>query len=112
VVDLDATLGDKLFEVPDNPYRRYQRTAAKITSGGKRKPVNPKGTLTGGLRPGVRFTKPPTLARVRCVNATEPVEAFSASLRNEWDLIPVGDDLRTVVRDTQQSSNVSLWLWR
>jgi len=37
VVDLDATLGEKLFEVAvDNPYRRYQRTASKITSGGKR----------------------------------------------------------------------------
>ena len=46
MVDLNATLGEKLFEVPvGNPYRRYQRTASKITSGGKRKPVNPEGIL-------------------------------------------------------------------
>ena len=31
-----------------NPYRRYQRTASKITSGRKRKPVNPQGNPTAG----------------------------------------------------------------
>ena len=61
VVDLDDTLGEQLFEIPgDNPYRRYQRTANKITSGGKRKPVNPEGTLTGGPGRRVRFSEPPS----------------------------------------------------
>jgi hypothetical protein len=49
LVDLDATLGEKLFEIPVGQFtRRYQRTANKITSGGKRKPMNPEGIPTGG----------------------------------------------------------------
>ena len=45
VIDLDATLGEKLFEVPmGQPDRRYQRTANMITSGGNRNPVNPERT--------------------------------------------------------------------
>ncbi len=34
--------------------------------------MNPEGILTGGLGRRERFIKPPSLARVRCVNATEP----------------------------------------
>jgi hypothetical protein len=64
VVDLDATLGERLFEVPvGQPVRRYQRTANKITSGGKRKPVNPEGILTGGTGRRVRFIEPPSPPR-------------------------------------------------
>ena len=49
VVNFNATLGEKLFEVPvGQPVPEYQRTANKITSGGKRKPMNPDGIPTGG----------------------------------------------------------------
>ena len=64
MVDFDATLCEELFEVPvGQPVGRYQRTAIKITSGGKRKPVNPKGILTGGLGRQVRFMEPPSPPR-------------------------------------------------
>jgi len=36
VVHLDAAFRQQLLEVSDRPNRRYQRTANRITSGGKR----------------------------------------------------------------------------
>jgi hypothetical protein len=46
VIDIDAALR----QVPvRNADRRYQRTATRITSGGKRNPENANGACTGGL---------------------------------------------------------------
>ncbi len=59
-------------ENPSNPYRRYRRTANRITSAGNRKPTKPEGILTGGRERRVRFIEPPSPATMRCVNATEP----------------------------------------
>jgi len=52
VVDVDAALGQELLESRyDNPYRRYQRTARRITSGGNWKPENAEpGWRTGRSR--------------------------------------------------------------
>ena len=42
----------------DDRWRRYQRTANKITSAGKRKPADAEGILTGGPGWGVRVIEP------------------------------------------------------
>jgi hypothetical protein len=51
VIDHDASLGQQFLDVPiDRPYRRYQRTASEITSGGNRKPAKTetvRGEVTG-----------------------------------------------------------------
>jgi hypothetical protein len=40
MIDLDASLGQQLLSVPvRSPYRKYQRTATVITSGGNRNPA-------------------------------------------------------------------------
>jgi len=61
VVDLDATLGEKLFEVPiGQPVPEVQRTANKITSAGKRNPTNPDGIDTSDRGRRERFIEPPS----------------------------------------------------
>ena len=64
MVDFDATLGEKLFEVqvrqplPEVPAHRQQDHLGR-----KRKPVNPDGIPTGGPGRGVRFIEPPSPPR-------------------------------------------------
>jgi hypothetical protein len=56
VVDLDATLGEQLFEVPvGQPVPQVPAHRNKLTSGGKPNPAKPEGILTGGLGRRVCF---------------------------------------------------------
>jgi hypothetical protein len=65
VINGDTVLGQQCFDVTeDRPYRRYQRTAIEITSGGNRKPANTEDEPDDVTKPGSR---PP-----RSTNATEP----------------------------------------
>jgi len=64
MVHLDATLGEKLFEIPvGRSVAEIQRTANKIPSGGNRNPAKPEGILIGGLGRRVRFIEPPSPPR-------------------------------------------------
>jgi hypothetical protein len=49
VVDLDAALGEQLFDVAvGQPKRSYQRTASTMTSGGKQQPANAERATGAG----------------------------------------------------------------
>ena len=77
MVHLDATLGEKLFEVPvGRSVAEIQRTANKITSGGNRNPAKPEGILIGGLGRRVRFIEPPSPPR--CDASTQQSRSSSA----------------------------------
>jgi len=65
VVDLDTTLGEKLFEVPvgQQPVPEVPAHRQQDHLGGNRNPAKPAGILTGGLERGVRFIEPPSPPR-------------------------------------------------
>jgi dihydropteroate synthase len=72
VVDLDAALGQQLFDVAvRQAKRRYQRTASTITSGGKRKPANADRVARAGRERRILI---PTVSLLNAVttNATAP----------------------------------------
>jgi hypothetical protein len=48
VINVEAAFSEQLLDIPsDRAYRRYQRTARTITSGGNRNPAN-SDAGTGG----------------------------------------------------------------
>src|ERR1035441_9819821 len=68
----------------DSPYRRYQRTAIRMTSGGNRKPANPEpGCWTGG-RGRRRFIWPAWSTWSLRTNRTAPRKGCAQCNSAEW----------------------------